>query len=258
MNSLIYFTVGFNKDYIDALSLAIKTLLYYTKDIDILVICDIGLEDICKSKLPEEIVLLPVPNSKDAANSSINKLRVFEFYPSIENYQNVLFIDSDVLIHADVKPYLKKIVKENTLYVYTESTDINLHSSSYFSYNNYTSNDILRYKNENIHVFNAGCFGFCPNGMKTHFKNITNIIDNHKGPLYIYEQSFMNVYFNTLNITDRTMLTDENYLMFPHRYPKQSHEGKLIHFCGGLGNGNGKHKDMKQYIEDYMPFIIIE
>ena len=69
----------------------------------------------------------------------------------------------------------------------------------------------------------------------------------------------MNVYFNKINNTDRTLLTKNNYIMFPYRdYPIQSHEGKLIHFTGLVGEGSIKYSDIKKYTDSYMPFLEIE
>ena len=253
--SLVYFTIGYNNSYINALSLAVKSLKYYNDTYDIVIICDNSMLDECKIKIPG-VILIAVPNTRAAAYASINKLKIFEYYPLTSKYDSVLFIDSDIIIHTNIKPYFDKITKQNTLYVYTEDTDIIAHTQLWFSFNNYTSDDLVFFKKEKIHVFNAGCFGFCPTGsMKSHFKNIITFIDNHKGSLHIYEQSFMNVYFNTINRTDRTMLTKDNYIMFPCRLPEQSFEGKLIHYCGGIGNGEDKYHKMQVYVNKYMPFL---
>jgi lipopolysaccharide biosynthesis glycosyltransferase len=226
--------------------------------ITIVIICDKNMETLCTEKFKENARIIAVPDSTEAAFASINKLKIFEFYPEITHYKSVLFIDSDIIIHTDVIKYFEKITKTDTLYVYTEDTNIDAHKTQWFSYNNYTQQDMDFFRKEKIHVFNAGCFGFIPDEtMQTHFLNIVNFISSYKGKLVIYEQSFMNVYFNKLNNTERTLLTSDTYIMFPHRLPDQSHEGKLIHFCGGLGNADGKHKDMKNYIAKYMPFLTI-
>jgi hypothetical protein len=215
------------------------------------------MKDICNDKFSKYAIIIPVPNSTEAAYASINKLKIFEIYPNIMQYASVLFIDSDIIIHTNIMKYFEKINKIDTLYVYTEDTNVNAHTTQWFSYNNYSQQDIEYFRKDNIHVFNAGLFGFIPDqNMKQHFTNIITFISTYNGPLVIYEQSFMNVYFNKLNNTDRTLLTTDTYIMFPHRLPDQSHEGKLIHFCGGLGDANGKYKDMKNYINKYMKLAI--
>jgi hypothetical protein len=256
---LVYFTVGYNKIYINILKLAVKTLIHFNKNVDIVVICDESMESECKSILPETVKIITVPDSTQAAYASINKLRIFEVYPDILKYKSVLFVDSDILTHTDIEAYFKKINKPNTLYVYTEDTNPRSHLAQWFSFNNYTEQDISRFKKEKIYPFNAGCFGFCPTTqMKSHFNNITNFIAHYNGPLTIYEQSFMNVYFNNLNITDRDLLTRDTYIMFPYRdYPIMSHEGKLIHFTGLVGEGDIKYKEIKSYIDKFMPFLTV-
>ena len=254
-NYLAYFTVGYNKVYIDVLNLAIKSLNYFTC-LDILVICDKTFELECKNKLPKNVIIVTVPDSTQAAYASINKLKVFEVY-DIQKYKSVFFIDSDIIVHTDILPYFEKIVKPDTLYVYTEDTNPLANSQPWFSYNNYNQADLERFQRENIHPFNAGCFGFCPSDeMKLHFNNILEFIKNYKGSLHIYEQSFMNVYFNKINNTDRTLLTKQTYVMFPYRdYPIQSHEGKLIHFTGLVGECAVKYREIKKYVDNYMPFL---
>ena len=263
---LIYFTVGFNANFINVLDLSMKSLMYYitslpetiANNIDIVIICDENMKDTCNEKFSTHATVISVPNSTQAAYASINKLKIFEIYPDIMQYTSVLFIDSDIIIHANIMNYLEKINKIDTLYVYTEDTNVDAHKTQWFSYNNYSEQDMEYFRKDNIHVFNAGLFGFIPDEhMKKHFSNIIEFISTYNGALVIYEQSFMNVYFNKLNNTDRTLLTHETYLMFPHRYPDQSHEGKLIHFCGGLGDANGKHKDMQNYIKKYMEFLTV-
>jgi hypothetical protein len=255
---LVYFTVGYNKVYIDVLNLAIKSLNYFNPLLDILVICDKTFESECKSKLPENVIIVPVPDSTQPAFASINKLKIFNLY-DIQKYDKVFFLDTDIITHTDIIPYFEKIIKQDTLYVYTEDTDPLANAQPWFSYNNYNQADLERLQRENIHPFNAGCFGFYPtNTMRDHFNNILDFIKDYKGSLHIYEQSFMNVYFNKINNTDRTLLTKDTYIMFPYRnYPIQSHEGKLIHFTGLVGEGAIKYRDIKKYVDNYMPFLII-
>ena len=257
---LAYFTVGYNRVYIDVLNIAIKSLVYFTPNVDILVICDNSMELECKNKLPQNVIIITVPDSTQAAYASINKLKIFNVYPEVMKYHSVFFIDSDIITHTDIIPYFEKVIKTDTLYVYTEDTDPLANLQCWFSFNNYTQTDIERLRTQNIHPFNAGCFGFCPNDiMKQHFDVILEFIKNYKGSLHIYEQSFMNVYFNKINNTDRTLLTKNTYIMFPYRdYPIQSHEGKLIHFTGIVGSGSIKYTEIKKYTDTYMPFLHIE
>jgi hypothetical protein len=246
---LVYFTVGYSSKYIDLLDLAVKSFQYFNKDIDILVICDEHMETECKQRL-NDVILISVPNSIQGAHASINKLKLFEFYPKASTYNSILFIDSDIITHTDVKPILEKIKEENRLYVYTEHSDINCHLRQEWSCNNYNSSDISNFKKNSIFVFNAGCFGFRPRFMKSHFKNITDTIDTYKKELVIYEQSFMNVYFNKLNNTDRNLLTSETYIMWPKQ--NTNYSGKLIHFCGNIGNGHSKYPIMLEYINKHI------
>jgi len=257
-NFLVYFTVGYNRSYIDVLYLAVKSLKYFNPQLDVLIICDKTFESECKSKLPENVIIVPVPDSTQPAFASINKLEIFNVY-DIQKYDKVFFLDTDIITHTDIIPYFEKIIKQDTLYVYTEDTDPLANAKGWFSYNNYTQEDLERLQRENIHPFNAGCFGFYPdNSMREHFNNILDFIKNYKGSLGIYEQSFMNVYFNKINNTDRTLLTKENYTMSPHDNGTLiSCEGMLVHFAGCIGNASLKYANIKTYIDMFMPFLNI-
>jgi hypothetical protein len=84
--------------------------------------------------------------------------------------------------------------------------------------------------------------------MREHFSNILEKIKNHMGYFY-YEQSFMNAYFNMNNQTDRTAITNDNYVMFPKAI---KYEGKLIHVCGAAGNAKPKYEIMSWYYNTYL------
>jgi hypothetical protein len=88
--------------------------------------------------------------------------------------------------------------------------------------------------------------------MKNHFDNIRSMINEYKGEFF-YEQSFLNVYFNKNNKTNRIVISNDNYKMHP--IPHVNYEGKLVHFCGGPGNALNKYTLMTRYIWKYMPFI---
>ena len=85
--------------------------------------------------------------------------------------------------------------------------------------------------------------------MKTHFENIINIISNFTGHYY-YEQSFMNVYFNLNNLTDRNVISKHNYKLGEKE--NELYEGKLIHFYGEASYAFQKKVRMNIYFEKYI------
>lgn len=244
MKYLIYFTVGFSRKYINILQLSIRSLRRYY-DGDILVICDESFKTECIEKLGGNIIYFLQPDTKSGPESSMNKLKIFNF-PNIGLYDKVLFLDSDILVHTPIIPILEGIQRPGYLYCYSESKNPEDNSLEYWSFNTYTPSEIVRFRRENILPFNAGTFAFLRcDEMKEHFKNILTMVSTHRGEYY-YEQSFMNVYFNRINMTDRTLFTDQNYRM--HSIPDdECLEGKIIHFAGDPSNGSKKIVKMKQY-----------
>lgn len=249
MKDLIYYTVGYNKSYIDVLDLSIVSLRKSGYAGDIVVLCDETFLQDCKTKLDNTVLYKTFPDSKTPEQASINKLRIFE-YENIDKYDRVLFLDSDIIVHMNVDTLFNRITNPNLLYVYTESTRLELHNNLMWSLENYTDADNQYFRQNNIHVFNAGCFAFLRTStMKDHFLQVQYLISQHTGRFF-YEQSFMNVYFNRNNQTDRTLLTDDNYIFPPKN--DRSHPNCLLHFAGDPGSGHTKFQRMKYYMTNYL------
>ena len=211
--NLVYFTVGFNPDYINLLYLAIKSLRK-RNSVDVMVICDEALVEQCTDSLKEfsDITIVPCENSTDGPNSSMKKLQIFKY--DLSKYSKILFIDSDVLIGRTLDSFFDGITK-NKLYVGEDkfSSDINFHLMQYHSLLNYTYDDLVFFSKNKIKVFNCGFFGFLNNSvMKEHFDNILEMVRTHVGHFY-YEQSFMNVYFNLRNLADTKLINKTNYML---------------------------------------------
>ena len=241
---LIYYTHGYAKKYVELLKLSIESLRKYsnTDNIDILIMCDEQYVNTINDV--ENVIVLPMENSNSSHEASMHKLHIFE-YENITKYKAVLFIDSDIIVHTNVMELLEKCLDKEKLYVSTEKTDLSCHGELYWSLQHYDNNDYNYFKENNIFIFNAGCFLFVPSKeMKTHFDNIITFIKNYTKPFF-YEQSFMNVYFNKLNITNREVLTSENYILHPE--PNMLYKNKIIHFCGTHQTIDHKLNLMKNY-----------
>jgi len=202
------------------------------------------MEKQCKSVFPSDVYVRTFDNSKTPEESSMRKLRIFDT-DLIHAYDRALFIDCDIVVHVDVQTILDNLVNSEVLYVGDES-DQEGHKKNFYSLFNYTNEDYAFFEAKSIIPFNAGCFGFVVSPtIKAHFNAINDMIRTHKGPFF-YEQSFMNVYFNRINKTDRTVLTKSTYTLFP--MPHTSHVDTLVHFTGGPGNAESKLSRMRQYM----------
>jgi len=252
---LVYFTVGFNSNYMKLLYLAIKSLRK-RNTVDVMVICDESLVEECSNYLKEfsNITIVSCENSTNAPNSSMKKLEIFKY--DLSKYSKILFVDSDILVGRTLDYFFDGIT-EDKIYAGDETpyTYINLHKLKFHSFLNYTDEQLLFFEKNKIKPFNCGLFGFMNNSvMKQHFDNILEMVRTHTGHFY-YEQSFMNVYFNLRNLADTRMInkynyklgfTDEEILCLHLPWRKKDHKNKIVHFayCNGFSQ---KYKGMIKF-----------
>lgn len=206
---LVYYTIGFNTKYLRLLHLSILSLRKHNS-IDVMVICDECMVKECTDKLKEfkNIIIVPCENSTGAMDSSMKKLRIFDY--DISKYSKVLFVDSDILVDIHLNSIFNKI-NDHKLYAGAEHFKISMHDTKYFSLGIYGTEDFDFFAKNNIYPFNCGLFAFINTAdMKQHFSNILDIVKTHTG-IYYYEQSFMNFYFNKLNLTNLTVINPTNY-----------------------------------------------
>jgi lipopolysaccharide biosynthesis glycosyltransferase len=256
--NLVYYTLGFDIKYLDLLHVSIKSLRKYNKDIHILIICDELLVDQCTETLKEfeHIQIVPCTDSVSAMDSSMKKLRLFDY--DISKYSKVLFIDSDILVDIDLSRIFSNMVDQK-LYAFAEHREFGFHFANYFSLMNYTFEDYSFFKEHKIYPFNCGLFGFLNSDeMKDHFARILSMIDNYEGEYY-YEQSFMNVYFNKLNLVDTTIINKSNCVMniditkvSIHPWEKMRYRGKIFHFNCSRGADN-KLREMLSWNARFIP-----
>lgn len=232
---LVYYTIGFNTKYLRLLHLSILSLRKHNS-IDVMVICDECMVKECTDKLKEfkNIIIVPCENSTGAMDSSMKKLRIFDY--DISKYSKVLFVDSDILVDIHLNSIFNKIT-DHKLYARVEHFTIRMHDTKYFSLGTYGKEDFDFFAKNNIYPFNCGLFAFINTAdMKKHFSNILDIIKTHTGTYY-YEQSFMNVYFNRLNLTNLTVINPTNCVLGIHidKIPilildKNKYCKKIFHF----------------------------
>lgn len=249
MKTLVYYTLGYSDKYLTCLEISIQSLRKYHNDCDILVLIDMSLIQKAKENI-HNVEFIICPDSKSPEEASMRKLAIFDY--NIEEYDTVIFIDTDIIIHMDVLSLAPLITKPDALYVYSEYDDINTHITlkHYFSIKHYSQDEMNYFKKNSIKVFNAGLFGFKTTpAMKTHFNSIREMVKNHTGSFF-YEQSFMNTYFNLNGMTDRSVFTTENYKLFPE--DNVDYKGKIVHFCGNITDGSLKSRRMKLYISKFI------
>ena len=211
MKNLIYFTVGFNPEYINLTYWCIYSLLYQglsLENIDILIMCDQEYLQYVQAKLPSWIKIMITESNSTAVQCSMRKIEIFN-YTDIHHYDKILYLDSDIIALKNIQIFFDKELDPNVLYVKAENVDHRSEFHSLESYK-YTNEQLEFFEKNNIKSFSCGHFLFKnSNNMKYHFNNVITLIKNYTGN-YFYEQSFMNYYFNLNNLTNIEFLN--NYI----------------------------------------------
>lgn len=225
--NLVYFTIGYQEQYIELLKLCLRTLKEQCdmSNIQTMVMCDAPFYDKVQ-QLGVDYIMLTRANT-GAMQVSMRKLEVFSF-DRINEFDKVVYLDSDIIITGDLAPIFREIQMKDKLYVFDESDDYEEHNKIYFGCQNYTNDDILKFRYMGIKVFNCGQFGFrVSDEMRAHFYNILYFINGYKEEYY-YEQSFMNYYFNTLNA--RISMFNK-YTSLANRNDRVNKDTVIVHYA---------------------------
>lgn len=257
--NLIYFTLFYNDEYIDLLKFLLKSLNNQKfKNFELLFITNnIMLEKLKNLKLLSSFntnfyLMENVTNSVDA---SMQKIKIFE-WEKIDQYKNILFLDLDILVINDISSVFENNkIKNNIFYGATHNHSQNLHRTAYHSLIDYSEEQLKNFSNKNISALNAGQF-FIKNTktMQKHFENINNFIKVWDGR-YFFEQSFINYYFNLLEIADTQTLRDEFQFVSINENECEKTFGArsvFVHFMGNACNGIGKIEFIKKYYSKYL------
>lgn len=229
---LVYLTVGCHPDFAKLTELCVKSIRENNDMslIDICIMCDAAYAPLV-APLGTSIYITK-PNAT-AVCASMRKMEVFDL-PNIGDYDQVLFLDSDVVVCGDLVPIFEEAAASPHLFHAFEEDYKDPHRAPWFSLYTYDETDIRALDAAGIRGINAGQFLFAPTpSMKGHFDAIRDMVRAHTGH-YHYEQSFVNVYFNRRpEFTERRVL--QKYVRI---YPTDYEPGKVIvHFNGDGGGG---------------------
>lgn len=226
--NLVYFTVGYNPEYLQLTKLCVNTLLQFTNDIDIMVMCDSEFKPFVEKALPMVNIHLTNEN-KSAVESSMRKLEIFN-YKNVDMYKNILYLDSDIVVCGDLNVIIDRELEDGILYVKKETDNTERLRDLTFGLCKYTEEDMRMFKETNRHPFSAGHFLF-KNGnmMREHFKNIITFISSWNDR-YFYEQSFLNHYFQ-LNGQYNDILLEPYIDFYDGIYFKEIRNSSYIVHC---------------------------
>jgi len=231
--NLIYMCVFHNQDYIKLLSLLVKSISIRgnvnKETTDILIITSPAFQPIIAKELSEfdlsfKYFILDLHTLMQAGSS---KLQIFN-YEHINNYEKVLYLDTDVLINSDLNTLFNIDIPGDKLHALGEGVICKVYwGSDFFDFNKYDRNTV---------AFSSGVFYFMNSEpMKALFQDTNNHIAAHMNngghPPACLEQPFL--VYNSLiqNKCDIEMMNP--YL---ENNPKEASPEKIIyHFPGGPG-----------------------
>lgn len=208
--NLIYYTVYFNKGYTELLDLSINSILKNSKiNFDILIITDEPTKELIdKLYFTKKIVpkFLITETPFDGVIASQNKTRVFE-YENINEYNNILFLDCDIVCIKDINTIFKQNLKTDTLYTaYNLNLSYGHHKTFHHGFEMLSEDFVSEMRTNKQMPFNAGQFLFKNSErMRKHFNNVCWFMESWAGE-YFFEQAFMCYYFCKGYLTDSNVL----------------------------------------------------
>ena len=209
--NLIYYTVYFDTGYCDLLNESIESLIKKSSNnlnYDILIITDNSTRKIIESLsfFKKKKPLFHITETPlDGVEASKMKLNIFD-YPEINSYENILFLDCDIIFISNVNLIFKKNLNYNTLYTACNSNvGYNHHRSFHHGFEFLDEDHISEMRRAKQLPFNAGQFLFKNSlKMKNHFSNTRWFMHNWTGE-YFFEQCFMCYYFCKAYIVDDSL-----------------------------------------------------
>jgi len=210
LKNLIYYTVFFDKGYVELLNKSIMSVLENGgASFDILLITDRATKKKIERQpftkyIKPKYLLVAAP--ADGIKASQNKLKVFD-YDRIKRYSKILFLDCDVICLRDVDKIFKEDIHTDKLYT-ARNLDLTIrhHSTFPHGFDFLGEEHIAEMSSLNQMPFNSGQFLFkASKKMREHFNNVNWFMSSWSGE-YFFEQSFMNYYFCKAGLTDDGVL----------------------------------------------------
>jgi hypothetical protein len=181
--TLVYYTVYFNKGYIELFDLSVRSLLKNsTKPFDILVITDTETTElVAKTEAAKlkDLKYFVTASPVDGVDASKKKVDIFE-YQEIVEYSKVIFLDCDIVSKKSIDPLLDLEIKSEVLYT-ARNKNLGYHhfKTVHHGFRCVSDEFVEEMKMAEQLPFNAGQFMFkVSSTMLAHFKNVRWFMDN--------------------------------------------------------------------------------
>jgi lipopolysaccharide biosynthesis glycosyltransferase len=260
MKNLIYFCAFFNEGYIELSKLLMSSIIHFgninsdTTDILMMTSQEFRLK-VEKDELFEKLnVKFHIVEANSLYEACYSRLRIFE-YDKINDYDKILYIDTDVLFLSDINEVFNNQIDEK-IYAVEEAGSRKWH---YFLYSKYEALCVLPKKS-----FSTGIMLFKNSII---IKDLFNKILNHiiewislgkkmpssvDQPFVIYHALENNLYDNELltKYVSMWMNIELDEYVYNDKYYKDK---KLVHF---VGTGTGGYKIKLDYLTKLFEHLV--
>ena len=264
---LVYFSINYNKDYIDLLLYNLQVMgrfknrSYY----DVLIICPEEYEKDIRELIKVrnirlgciELMFMHVPMAVDGVEASMNKLKIYK-WSGLSDYGKILFVDADAIFLKapcdvfDIQPV------PGILHSTTYSKYKGLHQQPYFTLQLYSEQDINAMEARGIYAFNAGQYYFVNSEFMMHHFAVMDWLSKAWPGSYFFEQAIMNFYLNSFALSDVHLLYGKMQLIsLPEFTVVPCNKGEvnlqdliLLHFAGFPTEGRKKLNSIRMYFNE--------
>jgi len=234
----VNFTIDLIRSFVKSNSINCDFLVYTTQTFRERI--ESELSDISLSSLKFHI-----NNYYNTLNQSrISKVDIFD-YKELNNYNKILYIDTDSIITGDVQLIFDTIQEPGTMYTIKEIDTVSS-DAEYWGRSLFVRNG----KNTDKPGFAASTFGFInqdSGNIKKMFLKIKQqfFLDMYQGKLIFYDQPYLNYYFHESGLCQLNTNAIGQYLNSSARV--YSNQYVIHHFSGCPGNYEIKHNVSEQF-----------
>ena len=248
MKNLIFICVFHNKDYIKLTLLLLESLHLYgnlKENTDILIYTSTEFSKIIKSSCyVSENIKFKINDDYNSIDAACKSRLDFFSIPGIQDYENVLYLDSDVIVKQDLNPIFENIIEKEVIYVLEEG-DIQ-QPYDFWGHTLFSQEEID--KMEDKTAFSSGIILFrnCP-VIETLFERIKRDIIERSQVFSTYDQPY--IVFNAMKykLYDNKKMKD---YIFDYRNCRGNTKvavetmQSLIHYCSFAGIYEDKYENM--------------
>jgi len=243
--NLIYCCVFYNKDYLRLLELLLKSMnLFSTRDsFDFLVITSPEFEPLVKEMDPHLITF--TLDFTTIFQAACARLFIFE-YPGIQVYDKLLYLDTDILIKADLAPIFDLPIEDLLHGIESGTIDSPSFGGQFFNFS---------LVDKNLSGLNSGTLLFFnSNKMKNLFKEIRDHVDSftkegNESP-YCMDQPFINFHAIKSSLYNNTLLNPFVSLFEGSDMVDNYHTSSICHFSFPIGNFDHKFARMDNFFNN--------